>query len=105
MQSQDPDQYKNLILAVILSMAVLLAWQYFYAGPQEARRRAQEQSQQQATPSATTPQPGWVCERECESSVSSAWASMPLASAALTAVVTMLLPITHDSLTPPRVFT
>jgi YidC/Oxa1 family membrane protein insertase len=57
MQSQDPDQYKNLILAVVLSMAVLLAWQYFYAGPQEARRRAQEQSQQQAAPSATTPRP------------------------------------------------
>jgi YidC/Oxa1 family membrane protein insertase len=50
---QDPDQYKNLILAVVLSMAVLLAWQFFYAGPQEAKRRAQEQSQQ-ATPSATT---------------------------------------------------
>ena len=57
MQSQDPDQYKNLILAVVLSMAVLLAWQYFYAGPQEARRRAQEQSQQQAAPSATAPRP------------------------------------------------
>jgi YidC/Oxa1 family membrane protein insertase len=57
MQSQDPDQYKNLILAVVLSMAVLLAWQHFYAGPQEARRRAQEQSQQQAAPSATAPRP------------------------------------------------
>ncbi len=57
MQSQDPDQYKNLILAVVLSMAVLFAWQYFYAGPQEeARRRAQEQSQQ-AAPSATAPKP------------------------------------------------
>ena len=51
MQSQDPDQYKNLMLAVVLSLAVLLAWQYFYAGPQEqARRRAQEQSQQVAPP-------------------------------------------------------
>jgi len=56
MQSQDPDQYKNLILAFVLSMAVLAAWQYFYAGPQEARRRAQEQSQQ-ASPPATATRP------------------------------------------------
>ena len=55
MQSQDPDLYKNLILSVVLSMAVLVAWEYFYARPQEeARRRAQEQSQQ-ATPPATAP--------------------------------------------------
>jgi len=55
MQSQDPDLYKNLILSVVLSMAVLVAWEYFYARPQEEeRRRAQEQSQQ-ATPPATAP--------------------------------------------------
>ncbi|MGZ5914749.1 MAG: membrane protein insertase YidC [Hyphomicrobium sp.] len=50
---QDPDQYKNLILAVVLSMAVLVAWEYFYARPQEAKRRAQEQSQQVTPPTAT----------------------------------------------------
>jgi YidC/Oxa1 family membrane protein insertase len=50
---QDPDQYKNLILAVVLSMAVLVAWEYFYARPQEAKRRAQEQSQQVTLPTAT----------------------------------------------------
>src|SRR5260221_5715610 len=47
------------------------------------------------------PQPGWVCEGECESSVSSAWASMPLASAAFAAEVTTRLPSTHASFTPP----
>ena len=50
---QDPDQYKNLILAVVLSMAVLVAWEYFYARPQEAKRRAPEQSQQVTPPTAT----------------------------------------------------
>jgi YidC/Oxa1 family membrane protein insertase len=49
MQSQDPDQQKNLLLAVVLSMAVLLAWQIFYAGPklkqEQAHQRAVEQSQ------------------------------------------------------------
>ena len=34
MSSQDPDSQKNLLLAVVLSMLVMLGWQYFYAGPQ-----------------------------------------------------------------------
>src|SRR2546430_13354370 len=57
-----------------------------------------------ANAAATTPQPGCVCEGECESSVSSAWPSMPFASAALTAAVTMRLPATQASFAPPRVF-
>jgi YidC/Oxa1 family membrane protein insertase len=54
MQSQDPDQQKNLLLAVVLSMAVLLAWQIFYAGPKvkEEQKRAVEQSQSTAPGSA-----------------------------------------------------
>ena len=51
------------------------------------------------------PQPGCVSEGACESSVSSACADMPLASAALTAVVTMRVPMTHASFVPPSVFT
>lgn len=52
MQSQEPD-YKNLALALALSLAVLFAWEFFYVKPQqEARNRAQEQSQQ-VSPSAT----------------------------------------------------
>jgi YidC/Oxa1 family membrane protein insertase len=63
MKSQDPDQ-KNLLLAVVLSLAVLMAWQLFFAGPkmkdEQLRQRAQqEQAQKQkdggkelATPAA-----------------------------------------------------
>jgi YidC/Oxa1 family membrane protein insertase len=63
MQSQDPDQQKNLLLAVVLSMAVLLAWQLFYAGPkmkveEQARQRAQQQQSQTAKPPATAPTAG-----------------------------------------------
>ena len=57
MQSQDPDQQRNLLLAVVLSMAVLLGWQFFYAGPkmqeEQARQRAQQElasSRRQARP-------------------------------------------------------
>ena len=49
------------------------------------------------------PQPGCVSEGACESSVSSACASMPLASAAFSALVMILLPAMQASLVPPRV--
>jgi YidC/Oxa1 family membrane protein insertase len=67
---QDPDQQRNLLLAVVLSMAVLLGWQLFYAGPklrdEQARLKAQQELTQQpgaskkeaptpASPSATAP--------------------------------------------------
>jgi YidC/Oxa1 family membrane protein insertase len=67
MQSQDPDQQRNLLLAIVLSMAVLLGWQYFYAGPEmqkeQARQRTQRELAQQqakeeakpATPKAAVP--------------------------------------------------
>ena len=50
MQSQQPEQQKNLILAIVLSMAVVFGWQYFYAGPkmkeeQERLKRQQAQTQ------------------------------------------------------------
>ena len=34
MQSQHPDDTKNMMLAVALAMAVLFGWNYFYAAPQ-----------------------------------------------------------------------
>ena len=40
MQSQHPDDTKNMMLAVALAMAVLFGWQYFYAGPE---MRAQQE--------------------------------------------------------------
>jgi len=60
---------RNMILAVILSGVVLLAWQYFYNVPQMERQRAQQQVQAElqksqpkpadtASPSSTPPQPG-----------------------------------------------
>lgn len=60
MQSQDPNQQRNLLLAVVLSMAVLLGWQLFYAGPKlredQARQRAQhELSQPSAGKEAAKP--------------------------------------------------
>jgi len=55
---------KNTILAIVLSAAVLLAWQYFFGLPQiekqrqEAQQKAQQQQNQPAQPSqsGTTPQ-------------------------------------------------
>jgi YidC/Oxa1 family membrane protein insertase len=43
MQSQQPENQKNLILAIALSAAVLMAWQYFYAGPKMAEERARQE--------------------------------------------------------------
>src|SRR6476660_5742607 len=45
---QDNDSQKNLLLAIVLSVAVLLGWQMFYAGPklkeeQERRQRIQQE--------------------------------------------------------------
>ena len=58
-------EHKNTILAIVLSLLVVVGWQYFVGYPQmqrqqeEAKLKQQEQSQVQpgATPSAT-PQPG-----------------------------------------------
>ena len=62
MQSQDPDQQRNLLLAVVLSMAVLLGWQLFYAAPrlkdEQARLRAQQQQSQTTAPKGTATEPG-----------------------------------------------
>ena len=34
MKSQQPDNQVNILIAIVLSMAVLLGWSYFIAGPQ-----------------------------------------------------------------------
>ena len=39
---------RNTILAIVLSLIVLLGWQYFIAGPQTEAQRAQREAQQQA---------------------------------------------------------
>jgi YidC/Oxa1 family membrane protein insertase len=49
---------KNFILAIVLSMAIIFGWQYFYAKPhadrlaQQAQQTTQVEGQQPATPSA-----------------------------------------------------
>jgi YidC/Oxa1 family membrane protein insertase len=61
MQSQQPDQQKNLILAIVLSMAVVFGWQYFYAGPkmkEEQERLKRQQAQTQTAPAAPGTVPG-----------------------------------------------
>jgi YidC/Oxa1 family membrane protein insertase len=60
---QDQDHQKNLLLAIVLSVAVLLAWQVFYAGPklkdeQERRQRAQQEQTQTKPSTAPTVAPG-----------------------------------------------
>jgi YidC/Oxa1 family membrane protein insertase len=57
------DNHRNTILAIVLSVIVLVAWQYFVGMPQlDKQREAQKQQQQQQvqpqTPGTTTPQPG-----------------------------------------------
>ena len=50
MQTQQPDNQKNLLLAILLSMAVLLGWQFFYAGP----KLKEEQERQRVTKEVAT---------------------------------------------------
>src|SRR5262249_16103838 len=64
---QDQDNQKNLLLAIVLSVGVLLAWQVFYPAPnlkddQKLRQRVQHElslSKEQAPPAPSTAnQPG-----------------------------------------------
>ena len=62
MFSQDPGDQKNLLMAILLSVAVMLAWQYFYASPkikeEQERRRAvaaEQEKQKQAGGSTANP--------------------------------------------------
>ncbi|HEX5777680.1 MAG TPA: membrane protein insertase YidC [Xanthobacteraceae bacterium] len=51
---------KNTIVAILLSVIVLIGWQYFFAGPQmeKQQRAAQEAQQQQSQPQTQTQTPG-----------------------------------------------
>jgi YidC/Oxa1 family membrane protein insertase len=51
---------KNTILAIVLSAIVLIAWQYFFAMPQEKARQEQQAAQQQLAPKQTPQQPAGV---------------------------------------------
>jgi len=45
---------KNFILAIVLSMAIIFGWQYFYAGPLAEKQAKQQQAAQQQTVTTTT---------------------------------------------------
>jgi YidC/Oxa1 family membrane protein insertase len=53
----DPGDQKNMLLAILLSVCVLLAWQYFYANPkvESERKRQQEIAAQQKQPQRAAP--------------------------------------------------
>ena len=60
MLQPDQDNQKNLLLAIVLSVAVLLGWQFFYAGPklkeeQERQARIRLEQQQAKTKEQTPP--------------------------------------------------
>ena len=48
----DPDNQKNLFMAIALSLAVLLGWQYLFVWPKEQERRIAAQTQASTVPAA-----------------------------------------------------
>lgn len=58
MKSQQPDNQVNVLIAIVLSMAVLLGWSYFFATPQmeaEKARQTRESASKAAQSSNPTP--------------------------------------------------
>ncbi len=53
---QQPENNRNFILAIVLSMLVLVGWQVFYAGPkiEEDQKRREQLEQAQKQPGAST---------------------------------------------------
>jgi len=49
-------EHKNTILAVLLSLLVIIGWQYFIGYPQMERQRQEAQLKQQSQPQPTSPQ-------------------------------------------------
>jgi len=52
---QHDDNQKNLLLAIVLSIGVLLFWQFYYAGPKMEQERQRVAKQQQTQPQPGTP--------------------------------------------------
>ena len=65
---------KNLLLAALISISILLIWQFVYEQPrmEQARLAAEQKKAEQITQGATgvTPTPGTTVPRAPESSVS-----------------------------------
>ena len=47
------NEHKNTILAIVLSLIVVVGWEYFFARPEMQQQQAQQQQQQQTQPSET----------------------------------------------------
>jgi YidC/Oxa1 family membrane protein insertase len=63
MSQRSPDDNRNLLIAVALSMAVMLGWQFFYAGPQmkaQQEKAQREKAQQDAEKAAKGEAPATV---------------------------------------------
>jgi YidC/Oxa1 family membrane protein insertase len=60
-----PDQ-KNFLLAIVLSMSIIFAWQFFYAVPQtqQAQQAVQQQGQAQQTPLPGTAAATAIADRQ-----------------------------------------
>src|SRR5262245_16333272 len=56
--SQQPDNQNNLLIAVVLSMIVMLGWQFFYAGPQMKEQQEKARQEQLAREKAGAPKAG-----------------------------------------------
>ncbi len=54
---QDKESQKNLVLAIVLSMGVLFAWQFFYAHPREQERQTRIRQEQATKPKEQAPAP------------------------------------------------
>ena len=54
---QDKESQKNLVLAIVLSMAVLFAWQFFYAAPREQERQSRIRQEQAVKAKEQAPGP------------------------------------------------
>jgi YidC/Oxa1 family membrane protein insertase len=49
------NEHKNTILAIILSLIVVIGWEYFFARPEMQQQAQQQQTQQQQTPPSGAP--------------------------------------------------
>ena len=66
MQSQHPDDTKNMMLAVALAMAVLFGWNYFYAAPQMRAQQEKAQQEKKRAEQAATETPGTAAQPSVE---------------------------------------
>jgi YidC/Oxa1 family membrane protein insertase len=83
-----PDQ-KNFLLAIVLSMAIIFAWQYFYAAPQsqQAQQAVQQQQQTQQAQVPGTAAATGIADRQVAIAAS---ARVPIETAALEGSVNLV---------------